>query len=43
MVKEGRDSVESNEKGILTEEPIMGLVRNLVLGKFSRIYNDDLS
>ena len=34
---------ENSEKDILTEGPIMGLGRNLVLGKFSGIHKDDSS
>ena len=31
---------ESNEREILIERDTIGLRRNLVLGKFPRIYND---
>ena len=40
---EGGTDRDSNEKDILIEGAIMGLGRNLVLGKFSGIHKDDLS
>ena len=39
----GRTERESRERAILIEGAIMGLVRNLALGKSSAIHKDDPS
>ena len=41
MVKVKEGQTDSNERSILVEGAIMGLERNLVLGKFPGIHKDD--
>ena len=39
----GRTEKKSNESDVLVEGAVWGLLRNLVIGKFSRIHKNDPS
>lgn len=43
MAKLGRERGESNKRDILIEGAIMGLGRNLIVGKFPGMCKDDTS